>query len=1036
MKHQIFTTLLLSARTIARTASSPPPHPATGLLSRDSSTVYLFMPSSTSESPTDFRFVSLRLNATYSAENISSAFTELPRPPPSHDRNPETQVSITPLLFSNPSSAGEDILDEKVVIFSGSCDSEVALYEYNLTDSKAGWKTRDVVLADGLGRLDINTNSLPLPKGRYYGRAFAYSIASTISTIAPSSTFMKGQSREGDAALKEYEQGVVVTTSTESKAFMFGGQCPTFSSREDEGIWSVSRAMYSGSMLSVEFPISRTFAFSPGRRGGASPTMRGSNNPESLSAILSENNGRGSYGEWPIPEAGFSLTSIPTGDTSMNVVIIGGHTEKAFVDMRQVAVYQVPEGRWKFADVELPRAAPPKLSSSSTRVATDPRPTTETETTREDPSTAVRAVQRRQEGEEGEEDKDTRRIDPRSGHTAVVTKDGKRVIVYGGWVGNVNTPAEPRLIVLELVGDVGKENWRWEIPYTRSGELGPPADGEEEGLSGHAAVMLEGDIMMITSGYRISPFTNASEVSDKTFFYNVTSASWVPTYKPAHILAAEIKGLHDCDRARKTTAIVLGVVLSTAALAAIVIGYFWYFRKGRGGRDTEKAVYSRPLERERWGSFGFYGKPSASEERLGTFGFYNHSAKPSASQERMVGGGPYGSSAKSMAMSQERVGIVETRSHSYRVLGDDGSRAGTPDGIQRPSFRSIPQTTPVPRPPPKAVLKTNPARVSTIFEAEEYDRRSSCGATVGSDDLAELYNRSLAFAEKMAAQETIYEQSRSRSGTPSDEWSDTSNRHVLPRPPPRAALSSESLMSLPMAPLRIPCAYSFSPVRKVPPTPKIRTLLTPARFFPIPTKPTANRRVMSLNQGATSPPMANPSPKQPRRWASISALRNALPDILPTSPISLWENGISRGGKNTSRSSASGSDTLSIPIALDATLLGTEGGARFSVGDDDWDLEAAIEKRVVQVMFTAPKGALRVVNLDEKGVVEQEQEQEQEEVESEGVEEEGNGDEDEEEVVEEIVIREGADEEEEEEEEEGEIVIEMQEEVVVEMTCQ
>lgn len=1036
MKHHTFITLLLSTRTIARTASSPPPHPATGLLSRDSSTVYLFMPSSTSDSPTDFRFVSLRLNATFSAENISSAFTELPRPPPSHDGGPETQASITPLLFSNPSSAGEDILDEKVVIFSGSCDSEVALYEYNLTDSKAGWKTRDVVLADGLGRLDIDINSLPLPKGRYYGRAFAYSIASTISTIAPSSTFMKGQSREGDDALKEYEQGVVVTTSTESKAFMFGGQCPTFSSREDEGMWSVSRAMYSGSMLAVEFPISRTFAFSPGKQRGASPTMHGSNNPEGLSAILSENNGRDSYGEWPIPEAGFSLTSIPTGDTSMNVVIIGGHTEKAFVDMRQVAVYQVPEGRWKFADVELPKAAPPKLSSSSTRVATDPRPTTETETTREDPSTAVRAVQRRQE--EGEEvvvevDKDTRRIDPRSGHTAVATKDGKRVIVYGGWVGDVNTPAEPRLIVLELIGDVGKENWRWEIPYTRSGELGPPTDGEEEGLSGHAAVMLEGDVMMITSGYRISPFTNASEVSDKSFFYNVTSASWVRTYKPAHILAAEIKGLHDCDRTRRTTGIVLGVVLSTAALAAVVIGYFWYFRKGRGGRDAEKAIYSRPLERERWGSFGFYGKPSASEERLGTFGFYNHSAKPSASQERMVGGGPYGSSAKSMAMSQERVGIVETRSHSYRVLGDDGSRSGTPDGIQRPSLRSISLTTAVPRPPPKAVLKTNPVRVSTIFEAEEYDRRSSCGATIGSDDLADLYNRSLAFAEKMAAQETIYEQSRSRSGTPSDEWSDTSNRHVLPRPPPRATLSSESLMSLPMAPLRIPCAYSFSPVRAAPPTPKIRTLLTPARFFPIPAKPAANRRVVSLNHGAPSPPMANPSPKQPRRWASISALRNALPDILPTSPISLWENGLSRGGQNTNRSSGSESDTLSIPIALDTTLLGTEGGARFSVGDEDWDLEAAIEKRVVQVMFTAPKGALRVVNLDERGVVGQE------EVESsgvegleEGVEEEGEEGEAEE-AVEEIVIQE---EEADLDSEEGEIVIEMQEEIAVAMTCQ
>ena len=32
--------------------------------------------------------------------------------------------------------------------------------------------------------------------------------------------------------------------------------------------------------------------------------------------------------------------------------------------------------------------------------------------------------------------------------------------------------------------------------------------------------------------------------------------------------------------------------------------------------------------------------------------------------------------------------------------------------------------------------------------------------------------------------------------------------------------------------------------------------------------------------------------------------------------------------------------------------------------DDDWDVEAAVERRVVQVMFTVPKSQLRVVNAD------------------------------------------------------------------------
>ena len=37
---------------------------------------------------------------------------------------------------------------------------------------------------------------------------------------------------------------------------------------------------------------------------------------------------------------------------------------------------------------------------------------------------------------------------------------------------------------------------------------------------------------------------------------------------------------------------------------------------------------------------------------------------------------------------------------------------------------------------------------------------------------------------------------------------------------------------------------------------------------------------------------------------------------------------------------------------------------RTPAGEDDWDVEAAVERRVVQVMFTVPKSKLRVVNAD------------------------------------------------------------------------
>ncbi|KAI5842540.1 hypothetical protein DFP73DRAFT_553960 [Morchella snyderi] len=833
---------------------------------------------------------------------------------------------------------------------------------------------------------------------------------------------------QGEAGMREFEQGVVITTSTVNTAYVFGGVCPAAGGGVE----------YSAGMMEAGWPLARAQSYMPGERKGKGKGKKGSSPPVSTvqdgetvaaagtdtdTVVLAEYDGR-SNREWPIAEAGFSLTTIPTresgGGGAGSVVMVGGYTAGAFVDMRQVAVYSAPDGRWRFADVGLPAASPPRLRSSETWVlATGSGSVGAGETTRTDPSARVAAaaaaaatVQRRND--------DTRRIDPRSGHSAVATRDGKRVVVYGGWVGDANTPAEPRLVILEMTGEAGRDEWRWDIPFIHPGELGPPTDGEAEGLSGHAAVMLEGDVMMITSGYRISPFVNASVVNTKSYFFNVTSGMWAGTYKPAGILAAEEEeAAGRKSEHRRTTGIVLGVVFGVAGLAAAIIGYHWYFRKGR--RTERDAEGAGPLERERWGSFGFYGGPSASEERLGSFNCYGiekpsmmagsterlglgsiyGSRRPSMSQERL---GIYGSHRASL--SQERVGIVETRSHSYRVLGEEAAvpeprPASPPASASRPPLlRKTPYltttttttATPSIRPPPKALLKTNPARVSTIFEAEEnaFDpnrgsRGSSCAATTGSDDdhhlanLQSLYTRSLAFAEKMAAQEIIYEQqsrSRSRSTTLSGEWSD--HTASLPRIPPRAALSSESLSLVPTAPVRIPYNRSFpqpstARVEPVVPRPRVKTLLTPARFFP---EQVAKRRVVSLAAKATGELEQEKGKQPPRRWASISALRSALPDILPTSPISLWETtgSSSRFSRNASSAASAGTvgsagDVVEMPsnMVLDSAL-GT--GMGFSSLGDDWDLEleAAIEKRVVQVLFTAPKGALRVVNLDERVV--------------------------------------------------------------------
>jgi len=983
MRYFLFLSSLLSLLSqFALSTASSQYTPASALLSEDSSTLYLFLPS---RQTTEFKFVSLNVSDRVSARNMSNAFRELPAPPP-----PKTpglgQISMTPLLFSEKGTGKNDVM----VLLTGSCDSDLGLYEYNVSDRASVWQSRN-----------MKSSMEVAPKGRNHAAGFSYEVSTTTSAIAPGPTSMNGVGPSDDE-LHEYEQGNVVARDIHRKAFLFGGKCP-----------GETGPMYTNSMLELEFPTIHELSYIQGKREGLSQPE-----PEAASSAAVTLTERGSGGnnnnsyDWPIPESGFSFTAVSKGD-SMTTVMIGGHTERAFVDMRQVAVYLVPEGRWRFADVSLPRSFRLRLPTSSTKVGNVPEPTPGA--TREDLSTTI--VGRRDEGL-------TRRIDSRAGHTAIATNDGKRVIVYGGWVGDVNTPAEPRLIVLDMSGEVVRGGWRWEVPYIFGAELGPPGDGHQDGLAGHAAVMLDGDIMMITSGYKISPFEAGKmpQVSEATYLFNVTSNTWISTYSPLKATALPMgeKGAKECKDNKTTT--VLGILLGLlSAIAAATALFFWYRRRSKNS-DEEDPMKGNTWETEGRRTFGFYSKE--------------------------------GSNA-----SADRIGIVE-KTHMTRMLGVNQSssslsRSLTPDGgspSQSSTSASPPPQLQQPFPQPTRQMQVYrgaaaPARVSTILESDEESIRrhsaSSAGATDGSTtDLTEIYNRSLAFAERMAQQESIYERTRenSRSGTPtSDGWAPDASTFpkplaqapVPPRPPlavpiiqgggrPRlvaATLSSESLNSLPKAPLRIPYTRSYPPsrARTIAPSvraPKVRTLMKPARFFPSPPRPTVTQRSISLDarfptttttttaasssstistatpvssstfSSSSNPSLApssnilptpTPTPSQSRgirRWLSVTAVRNALPQIKPSSPLSLF------GGtsfRSVSSSASLGRDYIDEGDEEGEEEEEGEGGESRSVSvpimldrGDEWDVEAAIGAgRVVQVMFTAPKGALRVVNYDE-----------------------------------------------------------------------
>lgn len=306
-------------------------------------------------------------------------------------------------------------------------------------------------------------------------------------------------------------------------AYFFGGMCPTSNDSKDD--WQ-SAANYSNSMITMEPPGSRSITYQ-----------------------IDVSTSRGP----PVPEAGFTLTSLSptfsgrsdgTQIQQQNFVLVGGHTNAAFINMSQVALFSLPEQSWTFIGIQPPANA---------------------QTNR-----AVRA--------------DHVSVDSRSGHSAVLTPDGKRIIVFGGWVGDINTPAEPQLVVLNVAGGYGGDgDWQWIVPSSTG--VGPPHDS---GLYGHGAAMLPGGVMMITGGYSTSHTARQarSGSSSKSYFFNVTSNTWVADYLPLS------EGSNDgSDHAgplsttQEKVGLGVGLGLGIAIICCLFAIYLWYNRRLKRRRE-------------------------------------------------------------------------------------------------------------------------------------------------------------------------------------------------------------------------------------------------------------------------------------------------------------------------------------------------------------------------------------------------------------------------------------------------------------------
>lgn len=388
----------------------------------------------------------------------------------------------------------------------------------------------------------------------YTGRCGDRAQAATFWQFAPSdeSSTINGTWQELDLSLGEVSDNnsldganylasaiaFSTTADTTSEMYIFGGMCPN-STSSTVGDWTQA-ALYSNSMLTIE-----------------------SSQSSSLSAASYDLGISPSRGP-PIAEAGFTITPLQptffnsgnineTQSRNQNFVLLGGHTQQAFINMSQIAIFSLPEQSWTFLPVD-----PPSQEPNTDLAARDPT-----------------------------------MIDSRSGHTAVITSDGKQLIVFGGWVGDVTTSADPQLAILDLgEGYGGSGDWQWSVP-----SLTGPGLGAGSGIYGHGATMLPGNIMMVIGGYQIAASGGSRRkranpaVSSNAYFFNTTSNSWLASY--THIEISAENGTSkttasDTGAARKA-GLGAGLTLGLLAIIAAIILYFCYSRRLKRRREAREA---------------------------------------------------------------------------------------------------------------------------------------------------------------------------------------------------------------------------------------------------------------------------------------------------------------------------------------------------------------------------------------------------------------------------------------------------------------
>ena len=751
------------------------------------------------------------------------------------------------------------------------------------------------------------------------------------------------------------------TQNSTSDMYIFGGMCPNSTSLRADN-WTQS-ANYSNTMLTIE--------------------PSGSSSTAAPAYVLGISSSRGP----PIAEAGFSITPLQptffdsgsineTQSQNQNFVLLGGHTQQAFINMSQVALYLLPEQSWTFISVDSPSPEPNTDLAARGQTA----------------------------------------IESRSGHTAVLSSDGKRVFVFGGWVGDVTQPAEPLLAVLELgEGYGGSGDWQWSIPSQTGAGL-PLGTG----IYGHGASMLPGDVMMVVGGYQI-PASGGSRrkradpsVSSTAYLFNTTSNTWITSYSRPKVSASHTpeKGASaDTDSAAKRVGLGAGLTLGILAVIVVIAVYFWYNRhlkRRRAAQEDELRNLAAGAHRLQLSGSSFNGSnprrnEMATVDWAGDTGPYRLArAEPEAERTGLLFEIP--SPTRGLRRSLQTRGVYQPTSRF-----DDGRR--------NPGFSTI---HPIDERDEYAEDQTDvgPSGQHEVLQRDDYnilgnvpvlnpfidplDRSRTPSPQSPQDREHEIRS----WVNDWAAAEAIMHQNAGRlSPDKNDRTSSTLSDQSA-----RSGLSGHSNQNSAgglsrSISQRSAALFGSTPFRSTNDMTSINHQQNAGQQYS-----PDHRRSQSLSlfpgqrRAATPDTFATAETSFSQMQAEGEALLGRLPDSGEPSPTRSqtrtrgWMGSVRRAFTGAERSASTSPEnnasTSSSPVkshyqeggiprraasagamlwqkrqgAKDWDVEGPEqkregvGAVDRTTNDEEWDVESAVERRVVQVMFTVPKEKLRVVN--------------------------------------------------------------------------